>query len=105
MAAVAVAEAVALGLGDNELDAVAEAVAHAEPEAAAERLADGDPEALADAARYGKATPFLVDQVRQRLGAAIAQRFVDAIAHARIHFYPRQGFFMPPRRLLLDEVF
>jgi flagellar biosynthesis protein FlhA len=35
-------------------------------------------EALADAARYGKATPFLVDQVRQRLGAAIAQRFVEA---------------------------
>jgi flagellar biosynthesis protein FlhA len=35
-------------------------------------------EALADAARYGKATPFLVDQVRQRLGAAIAQRYVEA---------------------------
>jgi flagellar biosynthesis protein FlhA len=35
-------------------------------------------EALADAARYGKATPFLVDQVRQRLGAAISQRFVEA---------------------------
>jgi flagellar biosynthesis protein FlhA len=35
-------------------------------------------EALADASRYGKATPYLVDQVRQRLGAAIAQRFVEA---------------------------
>jgi len=35
-------------------------------------------EALSDAARYGKATPYLVDQVRQRLGPAIAQRHVEA---------------------------
>lgn len=34
-------------------------------------------EALADASRYGKAIPFLVDQVRARLGPAIAQRFVE----------------------------
>ena len=35
-------------------------------------------EALAEASRYGKALPFLVDQVRARLGPAIAQRFVEA---------------------------
>jgi flagellar biosynthesis protein FlhA len=35
-------------------------------------------EALSEAARYGKATPFLVDQVRQRLGPAIAQRHVES---------------------------
>jgi len=34
-------------------------------------------EALAEAARYGKATGFLVDQVRLRLGGAIVQRLVD----------------------------
>ncbi|MBL8785093.1 MAG: flagellar biosynthesis protein FlhA [Deltaproteobacteria bacterium] len=34
-------------------------------------------EALAEAARYGKATAFLVDQVRLRLGPAIAQRHVE----------------------------
>jgi len=34
-------------------------------------------EALSEAARYGKATPFLVDQIRQRLGPAIAQRHVE----------------------------
>jgi flagellar biosynthesis protein FlhA len=34
-------------------------------------------EALAECARYGKATAFLVDQVRARLGAAIAQRYVE----------------------------
>jgi flagellar biosynthesis protein FlhA len=34
-------------------------------------------EALGEAARYGKATSYLVDQVRVRLGAAIAQRYVE----------------------------
>jgi len=34
-------------------------------------------EALAEAARFGKAQPYLVDQVRVRLGPAIAQRFVE----------------------------
>lgn len=34
-------------------------------------------EALAEASRYGKATHFLVDQVRLRLGAAIVQPYVE----------------------------
>ncbi|MFO0748843.1 MAG: flagellar biosynthesis protein FlhA [Myxococcota bacterium] len=34
-------------------------------------------EALSEAARYGKATGFLVDQVRLRLGPAIVQRLAD----------------------------
>ncbi len=34
-------------------------------------------EALAEAVRYGRATSYLVDQVRLRLGAAIAQRHVE----------------------------
>jgi len=33
-------------------------------------------ESLADASRYGKAVPFLVDQVRERMGGAIVQAFV-----------------------------
>jgi len=35
-------------------------------------------EALAEAVRYGKSTFYLVDQVRLRLGPAIAQRHVEA---------------------------
>jgi flagellar biosynthesis protein FlhA len=35
-------------------------------------------EALAEAVRYGRATSYLVDQVRLRLGPAIAQRLVEA---------------------------
>ncbi|PKN54065.1 MAG: flagellar biosynthesis protein FlhA [Deltaproteobacteria bacterium HGW-Deltaproteobacteria-14] len=43
-------------------------------------------EALAEAARYGKALNFLVDQVRVRLGPAIVQRFTegDGKLHAAI---------------------
>lgn len=35
-------------------------------------------EALAEAVRYGRSTFYLVDQVRMRLGPAIAQRYVEA---------------------------
>ena len=48
-------------------------------------------ETLAEAARFGKSVPYLVDQVRQRLGPAIVQKLLGADGRLHAAFFDAQS--------------